>query len=53
MRAFEKKKLFKLAIKAQVRAGRINEAGGGWTRNDERNSMGRDLRAGHREGKRG
>lgn len=51
MRAHEKKKIDRLAIKKQVRAGRTNQADGVWTAAPTAGSMPRDLRAGHRTGR--
>lgn len=48
MRAHDKKKVYRLMIKKNVRAGLINDASGSWRSNAEDKSMGRDLRAGHR-----
>lgn len=50
MRAHEKKKLNRLAIKLAVRSGMVNDASGGWRSNTDKSSMDRDLRAGHRTG---
>lgn len=48
MRAYEKKKLFRLGCKQQVKAGMVNTAAGGWTANTNKNGMERDQKGGHR-----
>lgn len=51
MRAWEKKKLYRLMIKRQVQRGLMNIAEGAWISNPG-SSAGRHLAAGHRVGKR-
>lgn len=52
MRAWDKKKAYRLWIKQQIRAGRINQGDGTWIPLNESKTAHRSALMGHREGKR-
>jgi hypothetical protein len=48
MRAYQKKKVYRLMVKKNAKAGLINNDQGQWVNNDGSNSMKRDFKGGHR-----
>lgn len=48
MRAHDKKKRDKIRIKEMVKKGLYPDSNGQWIPNNEKNSMGRDIKGGHK-----